>query len=349
MKKRFSSVILVLLSGILLTACAAPAPTSAPESVTAAPASAESSATQAAPAAETSKELVKVRIGTQPWIGYGPWWIAKEKGLFAKYGLDAELTDFVEDKEVNAAFASGNMEAANLATHTAIKLFSAGVDLKLVLLEDVSTTADAILSGEDITSIADLKGKQVAYEEGTTSDLLLNYALMQNKMTLADITPVPMPASDAGTALMSGKVPAAVTYEPYISEALKANTKLKTLYKAEERPGLISDVLVISGKFAKENPETTKALLKVWGEALDFYNKDTSAGQEIIAKAVGSSTEDLKTAFDGVKFYDLAQNQSDLSGSFTNTIKDVADVSKSIGLFEEIPALDKLVDASFLK
>jgi NitT/TauT family transport system substrate-binding protein len=311
MNKRFTALFSMLSTLVLLASSAAPA--IAAPSVAAAP--------------------VKVRIGTQPWIGYGPWWIAKEKNLFAKYGLDAELVDFVEDKEVNAAFASGNMEAANLATHTAIKLFSVGVDLKLVLLEDVSTSADAILAGE----------------EGTTSDLLLNYALMQNKMTLNDIVAVPMPASDAGTALMTGKVPAAVTYEPYISEALKENSKLKALYKAEERPGLISDVLVISGKFAKENPEAAKSLLKVWGEALDFYNKDNKAGQEIIAKAVGSAPEDLKTAFDGVKFYDLAANQKDLSGDFASTIKDVADVSKSIGLFDKVPDLTKLVDASFVK
>ncbi len=308
-----------------------------------------SSAAPATAAPSLADKPVKVRIGTQPWIGYGPWWIAKEKNLFEKYGLEAELTDFVEDKEVNAAFASGNMEAANLATHTAIKLFSVGVDLKLVLLEDVSTTADAILADGDIKSISDLKGKQVAYEEGTTSDLLLNYALMKNGMTLEDINAVPMPASDAGTALMTGKVPVAVTYEPYISEALKENTKLKALYKAEERPGLISDVLVISGKFAKEQPEAARALLKVWGEALDFYNKDTKAGQAIIAEAVGSAPEDLVTAFDGVKFYDLAANQKDLNGDFAATIKDVAEVSQAIGLFEEIPDLTKLVDASFLK
>ncbi len=327
MNKRFAALISLLSALVLLASSAAPA--------------------IAAPAAADAP--VKVRIGTQPWIGYGPWWIAKEKNLFEKYGLEAELIDFLEDKEVNAAFASGNMEAANLATHTAIKLFSVGVDLKLVLLEDVSTSADAILAGEDIKSIADLKGKQVAYEEGTTSDLLLNYALMQNDMTLEDINAVPMPASDAGTALMTSKVPAAVTYEPYISEALKENAKLKALYKAEELPGLISDVLVISGKFAKEQPEAAKALLKVWGEALDLYNKDNKAGQAIIAEAVGSAPEDLVTAFDGVEFYDLAANQEDLTGDFADTIKDVAEVSLAIGLFEEIPDLTKLVDASFLK
>lgn len=61
--------------------------------------------------------LVKVRIGTQPWIGYGPWWIAQEKGLFAKHGLQVELVDFVQDTEVNAAFASGEMGIKYFRAH----------------------------------------------------------------------------------------------------------------------------------------------------------------------------------------------------------------------------------------
>lgn len=290
-----------------------------------------------------------VRIGTQPWIGYGPWWIAKEKGMFAKYGLNVELVDFVEDKEVNAAFASGDMDAANLATHTAIKLYSSGLDLKVVLLEDVSTSADAILADKSITSIADLKGKSVAYEEGTTSDLLLNYALSQNNMTLADITPVPMPASDAGAALLAGNVPAAVTYEPYISEVVKQSGSVSVLYKAGERPGLISDVLVVNSKWAAANPDTVSKLLKVWDEALAYYNENPSDAQAIIAKAVGSEPADLVTAFDGVKFYSAAENQKALTGDFTTTIQDVAAVSKTIGLFDTIPDLSKLIDSSYLK
>ncbi len=291
---------------------------------------------------------VKIRIGTQPWIGYGPWWIAQEKGMFTAHGLDVELVDFVADTEVNAAFASGDMDAANLATHTAIKLFANGVDLKIVLLEDASYEADAILAGAGVQTIADLKGKSIAYEEGSTSDLLLNYALAQNGMSLADISPAPMPAADAGSALIAGQVQAAVTYEPYISAALAGGGDLRVIYTAGERPGLISDVFVVSGKFAKENPTAVEALLKVWDEAMAFYKSNPDEAKAIIAKAVGSSPEELATAFDGVEFYDLAQNRAQLTGEFTQTIQDVATVAKSIGLMDAIPDLKALLDASFL-
>lgn len=48
-------------------------------------------------------------------------------------------------------------------------------------------------------------------------------------MTINDIVRVPMPAADAGTALIAGRVPVAVTYEPYISTAL-AQTRISSCY-----------------------------------------------------------------------------------------------------------------------
>ncbi len=293
-------------------------------------------------------KVTKVRIGTQPWIGYGPWWIAQEKGLFASHGIEAELVDFVQDTEVNAAFASGEMEAANLATHTAIKLFANGVDLKVVLLEDASYEADAILAVADIESIVDIKGESVAFEEGSTSDLLLNYALSHHGLSVKDITVIPMPASDAGAALIAGQVRVAVTYEPYISTALAQQKDIKVIYTAGERPGLISDVLVVNGKFAQQNPEAVKRLLQVWDEAMAFYKSNPEEAKAIISKAVGSTPEELMSAFEGVKFYDLAQNKSALSGEFATIIRDVAEVTQAIGMITAIPDLQKLVDASYL-
>jgi NitT/TauT family transport system substrate-binding protein len=289
-----------------------------------------------------------VRIGTQPWIGYGPWWIAQEQGLFEKHGLQVELVDFVEDKEVNAAMASGDMDAANMATHTALRLAAAGLDIRIVLLEDASYEADAVLAGSGIKSVQDLAGHTVAYEEGATSDLLINYALSQNGMTLSDITPVNMPAADAGSALIAGRVDAAVTYEPYIAAALAENSDVQLLYTAAERPGLISDVLAVHTSFLEQQPEAVRALLQVWDEAMAFYRSSASEAQAIIARNVGSSPEELTTAFDGVRFYNLAENREQLAGEFRQTIQDVADVSIAIGLLDEAPDLGTLVDASFL-
>lgn len=75
MSQRLSLIAAALLLVLVLAGCTAAAPA-------------------AAPAAEPAAATV-VRIGTQPWIGYGPWWIAQEQGLFAKHGIEAQLIDFV--------------------------------------------------------------------------------------------------------------------------------------------------------------------------------------------------------------------------------------------------------------
>jgi ABC-type nitrate/sulfonate/bicarbonate transport system substrate-binding protein len=90
------------------------------------------------------------------------------EGIFAKNGLEkVELVNFTEDKDINAALASGQIDGANIATHTAMAMAAAGLPIKIVMLEDISMSADAIIAGKDINSIADLKGKQVAFEQGT--------------------------------------------------------------------------------------------------------------------------------------------------------------------------------------
>jgi NitT/TauT family transport system substrate-binding protein len=277
------------------------------------------------------------RMGIEPWLGYGPWRIAQEKGIFAKNGLKVKIINFATDDQINSAFASGKLDGTNVATHTALRFVAQGLPLKAVLLEDVSLKADAILSGPGIKSIKDLKGKKVAYEEGTTSDILLAYALAQNGMSKKDVQPVPIPASDAGTAFLAGRVPVAVTYEPYLTTALQKDKNAKLLYTAGENPGLVGDVFAVSDDTIKNKPGQVAALVKSWSEAVDYYNKHTSDAQAIITKAVGSNPGELKTAFEGVKIYDLAENKKQLAANgpyVTKTIADVAKAAKSVGLLD---------------
>ncbi|MER9876377.1 ABC transporter substrate-binding protein [Mesorhizobium sp. M0195] len=181
------------------------------------------------------------------------WYIAQEKGFFKANGLEGvELTNFVEDKDMGAAVAAGQVDGDNESIQQLLAKVQAGIPIKGVLLLDASTKADAILVNSDIKTVADLKGKQVAFERGSTSDLLLNYVLQKNGMTIDDVNVLPMPAASAGTAIISGTVPAAVTYEPYISAAVAADKNIKVLAEAGEAPGLIQRRARRSGRDTQE-------------------------------------------------------------------------------------------------
>ena len=85
------------------------------------------------------------------------------------------------------------------------------------------------------------------------------------------------------------------------------------IYSAGENPGLISDVFVVREEFLDEKPGQVVALLKAWDLALADYRKDTAGGRAIISEAVGAKPEELATAFDGVVYYSLAENKTELA------------------------------------
>ncbi|TIU39360.1 MAG: ABC transporter substrate-binding protein, partial [Mesorhizobium sp.] len=71
-------------------------------------------------------EAGSFKIGIEPWLGYGQWHVAEAKGLFKASGLsDVQIVNFTEDKDINAALASGQLDAANIATHTAMGMVAA--------------------------------------------------------------------------------------------------------------------------------------------------------------------------------------------------------------------------------
>lgn len=298
---------------------------------------------------DSSSGDTAVTMATQPWLGYGPWYIADEKGYFADEGVDVTLTNFMTDADMTAAFAAGRVQFANAASHSALKFIEQGLDVTIILMLDASQTADAILVDSSIQSVADLKGTSIAFEEGSVSNLLLGYALEENGMSLDDITPVPMGPSEAATALIGGSVSAAVTYEPYISEAEANSDDFHTLFTAAEKEGLISDVLVVDNKFLKENPDVVQSVVNAWGPAIDFYKSDTDEAREIIATNVGSDVDALSSAFDGVKFFSLDDNKTELGGNYLeSTLPAVQDIASEIGVLKGGTDLPKVVDLTFV-
>lgn len=313
----------------------------------AAPAQQTGGTTSEQPAAK-QEETLSLKMGLQPWLGNGPWWIAEKKGIFEKHGLKVELVSFVQDADMNAAFASDKIQAANLATHTTIRMMSKdGMDVKGIIYMDESQEADAILGSKDITDVAQLKGKKVAFEEGTTSDLLLMQALKEKGLSKKDVETVFMPAANAGLSLIPGQVEAAVTYAPFIHEVLdKGKDKgIQVIYSGKNAPGLISDIVVVKSEFLAQHPDAKEKLRQVWDEALEYWKANEKEGNEIVAEGSGSKAEDLPPILEGLKFYSTKEAAEKVaSGELSKTFKNIHSLMvEGEGLKADID-LDKMID-----
>lgn len=185
-------------------------------SSTAASSAAESTASSAASAeaAKTEYTPATVRVAYMPNLGSASsLFTAVEQGYFDEVGITVEPYEFQGGPAEIAAMGSGDIDIAQIG-HGAHKLCIQG---QAVVFEmDQNSLADAVVvnKSKGISTIADLKGKTVAVQSGTSSEIILKLALEDNGMTMDDIKTVEMDANGMVTAMVSGQIDACATWSP---------------------------------------------------------------------------------------------------------------------------------------
>lgn len=284
-----------------------------------------------------------VNICMSSWIGYGPLYVAKEKGIFQKNGVNVNIQVIESVADINSALASGSSDGSVVATGTYVIGRAAGIKQTQVLVLDDSYGGDGIVSTKDIATFADLKGKKVGVsQDGDTSTLLFYYLLKENNMSADDIELVNLSPADAGAAFVGGKVDAAVTYEPWLTSAMETG---KMLVSSEETPGLINDVLCMKDDFIEEYPQTVQAIVDSWFEALEYVDANPDESNQIMAESQSMMLEDFEASLPTVRFFDKATNQEYFSsGEIKDVTQSTADIWAELGLIE---SSDIQVDSSF--
>ena len=160
-----------------------------------------------------------LHLGLNPWIGNGIYHIAKEKGFFSAEGVNVELQDYADGAVGKQLISSDRVDMLSLTPETVVVIKDAGIDVKAVAFTDTSEGGDGIIATQNIKTLSDLRGKKVAYEEGSPSHFFLSYLLDKEGMSTKDLQSVNVIAPDAGAAFVSGNVDAAVTWQPWLSKA----------------------------------------------------------------------------------------------------------------------------------
>jgi len=263
--------------------------------------------------ATTQKTPLKVTLPT--WTGYGPLFLAQEKGFFKEHGVDVELTIVDGLAERKQALAGGKIDGMATAQDVQVTLAASGVPVQVVWLLDDSYGGDGILAKTEIQSAADLKGKKVAFEVGSTSHLLMLTVLKQAGLSDKDVEVVPMSAGDAGAAFVAGKVDAAVTWEPWLSKGASANGKV--LVSTKDLPGIILDSISFRQEVIENRPDDVKAFVAAMADAMDYWKNNKDESDKIMADGLKISLEEFTSTVPGLKFFDKEDNKK-LFGTSAN-------------------------------
>ena len=266
-------------------------------------------------------------IGHTTWVGYGTLYLAKDLGYFKENGLTVELPTIEESSMYMAAQASGQL-SGSASTIDEILKYRPQFCFKAVAALDDSHGGDGVLVSKGINSLQDLKGKAVAVNEGSVSQFWLSYLLKNAGMKMSDLTIQNMTADDAATAFISGRVPAAVTWEPHLS-TVRSKQQGKVLVDSSTTPGVIVDVVALSCDVIEKQPEDVKALVAGLYKAVQYTHDHPKEAYAIMAKGVGGYLADpveLAAAAKGVRFYDQVMSENLLGTD--GSIGDAANVIK---------------------
>ena len=289
------------------------------------------------------------RVGYNNWIGYIALFVAEEKGFFKEEGLAVQKKSFSAPGDGLKPLLAGDLDAHFTTLDSAIiALDKAPGKLRVVYLTDTSAGADAIVAKKEIKSVKDLKGKQVAATVGECNHLLLVKALEKAGLQESDVKLTNMSPDDSGAAFAAGKLDAAVTWEPWISQ-VQADKKGHLVFSSKEVPNLILDVVAISSQTAEKKSAETRAFLRALNKANELVMKDPKLASQLAAKAIEMKPEDVEKLLPKVKLYGLKGNLDQLGGGAAPPAKELAGFFKARKVNSSVVDTSKLFDASYLK
>lgn len=294
-----------------------------------------------------------VRLGYSAWPGWFPWKVAEEQGFFQDNGVDVELTYFDSYTDSINALNTGNLDANSQTLNDTLASVSGGAEQVVVLTNDNSTGNDAIIAAPGITSIADLKGKRVAAEQGTVDHFLLLLALEEAGLTEKDVQFTPLLTDAAAAAFVAGRVDAVGVFAPFTTTALGLPGST-VISDSKDFPSAISDHLVFSKPFVDANRESVQGLVDAWFDALAWIEANPEPAVAIMAEQGGVTPEEYAEYDAGTTILSRQENLAafepgDTVKKLDFQARKISTFLTSTGLAESEPELDNLFDASFVE
>jgi len=312
-----------------------------------------SSGSQSTAASGSGAKAAPIKLAFSTWNGYIGLVIGVKEGFFDQAGVHVDYTVIEDPVQRFNAFKAGSLNAIATTVDTFSRTYAKGIPSIMVLGLDASVGGDGIVAKKDITSVEQLKGQTVAVSQGSTSQWLLAYVLDQHGLSLNDVKQTDLTSGDAGAAFAAGRVPVAVTWEPWLSRA-EQNPDGHVLASTKEYPDIITDEVAFSPDFVKENPDSITAFLKGYAMAVDFLKSNPDDAIADVTDYLGQSPEDVKATMETVpiwsiedskKFFGTADSPGPINEIFTKS----AEFWKELGETDNVPDPSEAIDPSFLQ
>lgn len=250
----------------------------------------------------------QVRVAYVPILKFATLYVAADRGLFEKYGLDVSIDSVASGTEAIAFLEQGQIDVGGIAIVTSLwNGWNQGIDVRVFApggLEPFENSPtrfmvrkDLFDSG-DVDTIEELAGRTVALAGGPGSggEYLAAKALELGGLTIRDVQTLNLANADMPAAFENGSIDAALLGSPY-ADQVEADGTAVTL-ATDLVPGLMTVAFVGSGQFLNDRPEVADRFALALLEAArlmqgeDYYDAENIAAY---LKYINSTEDAIRT------------------------------------------------------
>ena len=183
---------------------------------------------------------------------------------------------------------------------------------KIFFQADNSRGGDVAVAAHDIKSVADLRGKKVAFLGGSPSHTLLLSLLEAGGLSYADIQPVETAsAPDAASAFKAENVSAAMVWSPDDKDVLDKVPGSHVLLSTKQATNIIADVFYAKASFIEDHHDDLVALVEGWLRGAAEINSDPNAkamAVEILAEGLAQPRDFVENAINNARLSTYGDN-----------------------------------------
>jgi NitT/TauT family transport system substrate-binding protein len=295
-----------------------------------------------------------IRIGTNRALGTVTPYISRDKGFYEQQGLQVEIVDFNDVTTLMEAFSSGQLDVALVGIAPSAIWQGKGVALKVVASANGGGHVLLTRTDTGIDNLKQIKGKKIATPKpGTVTDTLFRAHIVEDLAGLnpdKDIQIVPnMAAADMPTVLFASReVDAAITWEPFASQAEASYKNVKVLYDAsaawrKENPNAKSlypvNVVIARQGFIDQRPDDLRRLLIAHVQTVDFINQNPEEANGLISSETKLDKSIIAAARHRIDYTAYVDTSASLK---------TLEWSARLGYLKAVPSPEKLFDLNYL-
>lgn len=217
-------------------------------------------------------------------------------------GVAVRWVEFSFGPPLLEALGLGSIDLGQTGDAPPIFAQAAGANLVYAAAQEAAGSGAAILlpKGSAIRSLADLKGKRVAFAKGSSAHNLTVAALEKAGLTYRDIEPVTLAPADAAAAFARGSIDAWTIWDPYFAMA-EAGEGVRILTLATEIARQNSYLLANRG-FAEANAPVLIAALDALADVARWCGENRGEVAALLSQGTGVPLPATRRAVDRAEY-----------------------------------------------